>query len=135
MPIASTETLPPPLTADQALGLGALTLRSQRDEDARTHVLAVDGELDIASAADVERELKRIEAAAPAANAIVIDLRGLTFVDSSGLRMLIEASSRAQVSAHRLVLRRPTDGVFRAFEICRVDTLLPFDRSDPESDA
>src|SRR4051794_24989479 len=46
--------------------------------------LALSGELDISSAPRVEEELTRIEADPPAL--LVLDLRGLAFMDSTGLR-------------------------------------------------
>lgn len=133
MRFSSSETAYAPLTAGQVLDLGALTLRSRREGAA--HVLALFGELDVASAGEVEEELRRAEDALPAAAAIVVDLRGLIFIDSTGLRLLIEASNRAEESGHRLRLVRPRPRVFRVCEIAGVDALLPFENAPPEADA
>jgi len=124
MPVRSTDPRSPSLTAAQVLDLGGLTMRSQRAGD--THELALFGELDIASARAVEEELTSVEDEALLAR-LVIDLRGVTFIDSSGLRLVIEASRRAETAAHRLALTRPGDRVFRAFQISGIDTLLPFE--------
>ena len=48
-------------------------------------LMAFSGELDLAEAARVEQRLLEIEAARPPL--VVLDLRGLTFIDSSGLRL------------------------------------------------
>jgi len=120
------------MTAAQVLDLGGLTMRSRREDD--THMLALFGELDIASARGVEDELTSVEDGALLAR-LVIDLRGVTFIDSSGLRLVIEASRRAETAAHRLALVRPGDRVFRAFQISGIDTLLPFAPAGGEPDA
>lgn len=114
-----------PLTVSQVLDLGALTIRSHRSADA--HVLALEGELDVASASDVEAALVAIEAAARPVESVIVDLRGLTFIDSTGLRLLIEASDRAETATYRLRLLQPKDSVFRVCVIAGIDTLLPFE--------
>jgi anti-anti-sigma factor len=102
--------------------LGALTICSERDGD--THVIALAGELDLVSAPEVERELRRVEAGD--ADTIIVDLSGLKFVDSTGIRLLIETEQRSRWDAGRLALRRPPDLVFRVFTIAGIDELLPF---------
>lgn len=84
--------------------LGQLHLRSGREHD--TDVIALVGELDLANAADVEAELLRVEATD--AHAIVLDLSGLTFMDSTGIRMLVVSYSRARADSNRLTIIRPT---------------------------
>ncbi len=84
--------------------------------------LALQGELDIASAAAVERELERIESAAPAT--IVLDLRELAFMDSTGLRIVVAADARAQEHGRRLVIVRGPDAVQRIFHMTRIDERL-----------
>jgi anti-anti-sigma factor len=132
MSVRSPDLPPPSLAATQVLDLGGLTMRSQRAGD--THVLVLCGELDMASARAVEAELTSIEAAAPLAR-LVIDLRGVTFIDSSGLRLVLEASRRAEAAAHRLALLRPPDRVLRVFQISGIDTLLVFEPVSAEADA
>ena len=61
------------------------------------------GELDIASAPRLERMLVRSELQAPL---VMLDLRQLTFMDSSGLRVVVHASMRARCTGNRLVLIR-----------------------------
>jgi len=102
--------------------LGTLTLRSERDGD--THAITVSGELDLASAPELEAELQAVEASD--ARTIMLDLAELQFIDSTGLRLLLTAHARSQADSERLVLLRPTDGVFRVFEIAGLANRLPF---------
>ncbi|HKG04371.1 MAG TPA: STAS domain-containing protein [Conexibacter sp.] len=84
--------------------------------------LVLTGELDIAGASRVERELERIEQEPPAT--IVLDLRALTFMDSTGLRVILAADGRAREQARRLVLVRGSDTVQRIIEMTRLDERL-----------
>jgi len=84
--------------------------------------LALTGELDIAGATRVERELERIERDAPAT--LVLDLRQLAFMDSTGLRVIVAADSRAREQGRRLVVVRGSDTVQRIIEMTRLDGRL-----------
>jgi anti-anti-sigma factor len=84
------------------------------------------------AAPDVEAALRRIEGATTRLTSIVVDLRGLTFIDSTDLRLLVEANRRAGATTYRLVLRRPPD---RVCQIASVDALLPFQSAPARVDA
>jgi len=84
--------------------------------------IALTGELDIAGATLVEQELERIERDAPAT--IVLDLRQLAFMDSTGLRVIVAADGRAREQGRRLVVVRGSDTVQRIIEMTRLDGRL-----------
>jgi len=111
-----------PLRATELIDFGDLTVRSEREAD--VHIVALSGELDLATADVVEAELERVEASDAAA--IVLDLSGLTFMDSTGVRLLIQAHARSRADANRLTLRRGPAAVQRVMELSGVDVLLPF---------
>ena len=102
--------------------LGRLVLESERDGD--THALALSGELDIASVPAVQEELERIEATD--AGAILVDLSGIRFIDSTGLRLLLMAQARSRADSDRLVLLRPPEHVMRVVTLAGVADRLPF---------
>ena len=52
---------------------------------AEPHVLSITGEVDAASAPDVQ---DRVPELVRAASSLVVDLRGVSFLDSSGVRLL-----------------------------------------------
>jgi anti-sigma B factor antagonist len=81
------------------------------------------GELDISNAPRVDQELRKIESEAPAT---VLDLRGLTFMDSTGLRLIVTADARAREEGRRFALIRGPDSVDRVFRITFVDKRLEF---------
>ena len=80
------------------------------------------GELDLSTADKVERELDRVEAQGP--ELLVLDLSGLTFLDSTGLRLIVGADQRARRSDRRLAVVRGPDTVQRVFSITKLDERL-----------
>ncbi len=85
-------------------------------------IVSFGGELDISSAARVEGELARVEADAPAV--LVLDLSGLSFMDSTGLRLVVGADHRARERGGRLAVVRGSDAVQRVFRITRLEDRL-----------
>ncbi len=108
--------------AEEAVHLGRLAMRSERERDVHTVHLA--GELDLANGQDVEDELLRVEATD--VPSIVIDLSELTFIDSTGIRLLVTADARARKDSERLSILRGPPSVQRVFELCGVAAILPF---------
>ena len=84
--------------------------------------IALTGELDISSAGKVEEELDRVEGKAPAL--IVLDLSGLEFMDSTGLRLVLSADARAREQSRRVAIVRGPDAVQRIFDVTRLEERL-----------
>jgi len=111
---------------DQAMALLELTT----DAEGATVRVALAGELDISSAGQVERELERIERDGPAT--LVLDLRELSFMDSTGLRIIVAADARAKEASRRLVIVRGPDAVQRIFRMTRLDERLEMVDAPPD---
>jgi anti-anti-sigma factor len=94
-----------------------------READGTVRVV-LQGELDILSAERVEQELRRVEEASP--GTMIIDLRTLRFIDSTGLRTVLAADLRARRDGRRLVIVRGPDPVHRVFRIALLDRRLEF---------
>jgi anti-sigma B factor antagonist len=88
-------------------------------------VIAATGELDLSGAALLEEELERLAAEADLGT-VVLDLRELEFMDSSGLRLVVLADMRAREAGRRFALVRGTETVHRVFEITRMSERLDF---------
>lgn len=89
-------------------------------------MLTLRGELDLASVRQLEESLAAIDEQAPAR--ITIDLRGLAFIDSSGLRALLLADTRAREQGYELVLIPGQEPVQRVFEMTGALDVLSFER-------
>jgi anti-anti-sigma factor len=118
-------------------GLGFRTtmpnLEFETTRNGTVAIVAPTGELDLSGAAILEAELDRL-AEEPEVAAVVLDMRGLVFMDSSGLRLVVLADMRAREASRRFSLVRGGDTVHRVFEITRMSERLDF-VDDPEEAA
>lgn len=75
--------------------------------------VGLSGEIDAHSVLDLERAVEDIEPAAT----LVLDMSGVTFIDSSGLRSIVEMHNRHLDGGGRLVLSDPSSAVRRLIDI------------------
>jgi anti-sigma B factor antagonist len=83
-------------------------------EDDRV-VLALDGELDMASAPALQRALESVELAGKAM--VVLDLHKLEFIDSTGLRIILAARKRCREHDQELAVTRGSQQVERLLSV------------------
>ncbi len=86
--------------------------------------LSVSGELDLATVPLLMTEAQL--ALDRAARHLILDLSRLTFVDSSGLSLLIALNRRATAEGWTLSLTRPPGKAFSVFSLTGADVNLPF---------
>jgi anti-sigma B factor antagonist len=91
--------------------------------------VTLSGELDLGNAYAFDRRMLAVEARQP--SLVMIDLRGLTMLDSAGLARLVSAQRRARRGGWRLVLVRGGRVIQRVLQTTRLDELLEM-TSDPE---
>jgi anti-sigma B factor antagonist len=87
------------------------------------YVIRAKGELDGSERPRLERALAGAEASH--ATLILLDLDGLTFIDSAGLEALVAACHRSASNGDRLRLTRGRGAVARMFQLTRLDVALP----------
>lgn len=94
------------------------------DTDVRDGVARVilTGEFDLSVVPRVDDEIMRMEATGP--TVLVLDLSALTFMDSSGLRVVVTADERARRDGRRFTVVNGPDAVRRVFEITKVDKVV-----------
>jgi anti-anti-sigma factor len=102
---------------------GQLVIETSDDGDAV--VVSLRGELDLTSAPVFERALRAAESGNP--RQLIIDLSGLEFMDSTGLRALLLARERAQADGHGLALRRGPRQVQRVLELTKTVDAFVFE--------
>jgi anti-anti-sigma factor len=103
---------------------GPLTIRSDPEAGGAVHVVELYGELDLAGVDFLAAELARVEASD--AERILVDLSALEFMDSAGLRVLLQAAQRSAQNSARLSFLRPQGLVARVIDLTQADRLLPF---------
>lgn len=103
------------------------TLTVRRRADGTTTVVSLVGELDIATFPLAERAVREAEAGSPAA--LRLDLSGLWFVDSTGVRLVLAADERARESGRRCSVTLGSGRSRRLFEVLglldRLDIVSP----------
>ncbi|MFZ0217377.1 MAG: STAS domain-containing protein [Candidatus Dormiibacterota bacterium] len=100
-------------------------LRIDRQLDANGIILALTGELDLASAPELDRQLRELEAANP--GRLLIDLSALEFMDSTGIALLVRARQAARTNGHQLALRRGPAQIQRLFALTRLTDHFTFE--------
>lgn len=102
-----------------------LVVEAQHDGDAVIVVLA--GEFDLATAAPVREALGR--AIGQQQERLVVDLRSVTFIDSSGLHTILDAYRLCRDTGPRLTIRPGPPNVQQVFELTNLLDSLPFEMS------
>ena len=82
----------------------------------RTVTLVLSGDLDLVSAPAMEEAMDDL-ARRSDVELIIVDLRGLDFMDSTGLHLLIRVHQRAHESGRRFALIRGREAVQRLFDL------------------
>jgi anti-anti-sigma factor len=80
------------------------------------------GELDLATVETLSAALDGIDTA----GRVVLDLRGLSFVDSTGLRLLVALHQQSERDGFALMLIAPAAPADRAIQLSGLDQALPF---------
>jgi anti-sigma B factor antagonist len=109
-------------TNERSLAVNGLRFTSDRDGD--DHVLVLQGELDMATIAPLERELQDITSGD--ARRLVMDLRALSFMDSTGLHLLARTHQRSVAASRTMAVLHEPGCVRRVLEVSGVlDMLMP----------
>jgi anti-anti-sigma factor len=85
--------------------------------------VSLEGELDLSNVLYVEEEIRKAEKRKPA---IVLDLRQLRFLDSTGLRVIVSAHQRARNQGRRLRIVPGGEAVRRLFRLSGLERRLEF---------
>ena len=71
----------------------------------------------------------------PGDSPIQLDLAGVSFIDSSGLHVLLELSERVTATGGSVVIRNPARAVRRLLAITRLESMFGLESSDPPRDS
>jgi anti-sigma B factor antagonist len=91
-------------------------------------VVSPRGELDMATVGAVDKELKQLRRTG--VSNIVLDLGGLTFMDSTGLHLITRWTSEASRDGFTLELEPGPAMVQRIFDLAAITDTLPWRRKD-----
>jgi anti-sigma B factor antagonist len=100
---------------------GTLVVRSREDGD--TRVIAFAGELDLANAGTAETALEG--SLADATTPVVVDMRELEFIDSTGIALLVSALGRNEDGVRISFIPSDSPAVTRVLELTGLAERLP----------
>ena len=90
----------------------------------RTALVALRGELDLVTVSKVAEVFDELSPQSDGVRHIVLDLRGLTFMDVTALRELIRQNEFARENRHNLAVVRGTPAIDRLLELTGVEDVL-----------
>ena len=79
------------------------------------YLVTLEGELDTAAAADVEKTLQPLYSTS--GKDVIIDCEGLEYIASSGLRILISILKGAKAGGSKVVLRNMNEDIKSVFKL------------------
>jgi anti-sigma B factor antagonist len=85
--------------------------------------IAIEGELDLATAPQLEAEFGRVRGL-DGVELVVVDLRNLLFLDSSGLEAIVKFEALTRADGVEMVLVRGPRAVERLFAVMQLDRTL-----------
>jgi anti-anti-sigma factor len=100
------------------------TLKIEAVELGATLRVRLSGEFDLVAYKEVDELLANEQM--NGRHDVIVDLRGLSFIDSSGIRALLQANMRAEEVGGRLRLIPGPDNVRRVFELAGLDEKFEF---------
>ncbi|MDX6554728.1 MAG: hypothetical protein QOD86_923 [Miltoncostaeaceae bacterium] len=118
------------MAADPASAL----LHTRVEHRDRVAIVIAQGELDVSSATRLPEAVADLGPAGGGGEAVVIDMAGVGFMDSSGLRALLDCERACREAGRPFALARPTDSVRRVLELVDLlETLTVLDDLAPQS--
>lgn len=104
--------------------MSSLSLETRHDADRA--ILTLTGELDLATVPSL-REAALLELGAPGCTTLVLDLIGLTFLDSTGLGCWVDLRNRADEDGKALELQSVPPAAMRTVTIAGLASLFGLD--------
>ena len=90
--------------------------------DAKSNVLTLDGEIDLHLSPEVAASLRAMILKYP--SRIIVDLGRVTYLDSSGLAVLIDGMSETKKYGGKFSLAAVQESVLQILEIARLDQVF-----------
>ena len=103
----------------------------EAEVDAGVVRIALSGDLDVSTAPSVEERLVELEDGG--AERVILDMRGLDFIDSTGLSLLINADRRARRAGRRVTIVSGTGAPRRILETTGLKGRLDIVEDEPSS--
>lgn len=102
----------------------------QEELEGGIHKVTLSGSLDIAGASEIDLPFSVV---AGKYDRVMVDLDGVTFLASMGVRVLVKAAKSQASHGGKMVLLNPTPPARRVLESIGVDSIIPIVDSEAEA--
>jgi anti-anti-sigma factor len=89
--------------------------------EAETITVRVAGDVDLASGGLLEEAMAQL---GDEPRSLVVDLRGVSFIDSTGIRMLLRVHHACEANGGSLVVAAPSKAVRQLFDLAKVHEVI-----------
>lgn len=100
----------------------SLTIKKSFNEADKVWDISISGEVDISNADDFRKELNDAYAETPAD--LKVDLAGLSYIDSTGLGVIIGIYGKIKDDGNTIALLEPRDNIKKLLRITNLDKVL-----------
>ena len=97
-----------------------------------TTTIALQGEWDLAERLSMLQTIEEVLASSP--ETVVLDLSGLSFIDSSGVHGIVGLQRRSEQQGFRLVIIPGARAIQRPFDVLGLTDSLPFTSGEPDNE-
>ena len=94
---------------------------AEQEEQEELQLNDVDGVLEVVGEIDASTAGQLSEAIDEREGDVVIDVAGVSFIDSSGIRALISSQQAIEARSSKLTIRNPSPAVLRLFQLSSLD--------------
>jgi anti-anti-sigma factor len=91
--------------------------------DTRSTTVRAAGEIDVSNVVAFQDGL---EVACELGRRVIVDLEGVTFIDSTGISVLVRVANQAGVQHRGLVIQNPSSSVRKIISVLGLDEMLGF---------
>jgi anti-anti-sigma factor len=95
------------------------------EEKVNKYVITLEGEMDTAASLEVEEQLQPLYK--PDGRDIIFECKGLEYIASSGLRILLTILNGAKASGSKVVMKDVNDVIKNVFNFTGFSTLFTFE--------
>ena len=99
-------------------------LQIEQSEQDGTAVITIEGEVDLNTSPGLRAALLKAAAKGKGKSSLAVDLRGVRYMDSSGVATLIEGLKSVREKGGRFVLLAPSNSVMKVLQLSRLDTVF-----------
>jgi anti-sigma B factor antagonist len=97
-------------------------LTIDKEKSPNGSLLRVAGEVDLYSSPELRKAI--LKAVPSAKGGLVVDLAGVTYIDSSGVATLVEGLRSAREHGTGFILNAPSQAVTQVLELARLDSVF-----------